>query len=94
MKTNWRFAIFIAMCLSFSALGCSASTDDLARAIEDYNEVIRLNPEEGQAYFSRGIANTLLSKDVEALQDIERAVELGLDRARLEAVIKEAQRQR
>ena len=56
--------------------------DDLDRpqfAIEEYDEAIRLNPLYAEAYASRARAYTILGKDVEAEQDVERAVELGID---------------
>ena len=46
--------------------------------------LIRLNPEHADAYASRALAYTCLDMEAEAQQDINRAVELGFDRALLE----------
>ena len=48
------------------------------RAIKDHDESIRLDPQRAFAYRNRALTYTLLGKEVEARQDIERAVELGL----------------
>lgn len=56
-------------------------------AIEDYNEAIRLDPEFSLSYFNRALAYTWIGSDVQAQQDVERAVELGSNRALLETQI-------
>ena len=66
----------------------------LGEAIAKYDEAIRLNPKLAVAYANRGIARTHLHKDLEAQQDIERAIELGADHAELERIIKEIKQQR
>jgi hypothetical protein len=43
---------------------------------------------------NRAIAYTLLSKDKEAQQDVDRAVELGFDRGALESAIEESKKRR
>ena len=60
------------------------------RAIADWSKAIELNPYRGEAYANRGLAYTLLGKDIEAGQDIERAKQLGIDRALLEGMVKRA----
>ena len=60
---------------------------EFAKALEDYDEAIRLDPQLGEAYFYRARTKTLQGQDTEANQDVGRAVELGLDRAELEADI-------
>jgi len=63
-------------------------------SIEDYNEAIRLDPQYAPAYAGRAKAQTLLGKDAEAEQDVEKAVELGFDRSSLEEEIQELKSQR
>ena len=64
------------------------------QAIEDYDEAIRLDPELAEPYANRLLAHTLLGMDAEAQQNIERPVELGIDRASLEKAIEKLKRQR
>ena len=59
------------------------------RAIEDYDEAIRLNPEMGLAYYNRALALVYLGKDSKALQDYQTARDLGEDVAPLLAKINE-----
>ena len=63
------------------------------RAIRDYDEAIRLDPQLALVYSNRAIAYTLLGKDKEAQQDVDQAVGLGLDRDRLEGAIEELKKQ-
>ena len=51
-------------------------------------------PNPSDSYYYRAISYTSLGNDVEARQDVERAVELGIDRAELEAAMEDAKRQR
>ncbi len=67
---------------------------DYQRAIDDLDEAIRLDPELALAYYNRALASTLLGNDAAARQDIDRAVELGMDRATLEPAIDEIKQQR
>ena len=62
------------------------------RAIEDYDEVIRLDPGLAGVYVNRGLANTNLGNEDLAERDFDRAVELGFDRGMLDRA-KEAQKQ-
>ena len=64
------------------------------RAIQDYDEAIRLNPQLAVAYANRAFAYTSLGKDTEAEQDINLAIELGIDRAVMESTIQELKSQR
>ena len=57
------------------------------RAIQDYDEAIRLDPQDALAYANRSVAKTILSLDIEAQRDVERAVALGVDRTFLEDLI-------
>ncbi len=56
--------------------------------------MIRLDPLYAEAYASRARAYTILGKDVEAEQDVERLVELGIDPGSLMAGIEELKEQR
>ena len=47
------------------------------RAIEDYDEAIRLDPEYALAYNNRGVAYQAIGKSIEAERDFARAKELG-----------------
>ena len=51
----------------------------LQEAIAEYDEAIRLDPQDALAYANRTRAHTLMSMDAEAEQDFNRAVELGFD---------------
>ncbi len=64
------------------------------RAIEDYDEAIRLNPQLASAFANRAVAYTYLGRDLEAQQDTKRGIELGLDRGILRSAILKAQRNR
>ena len=64
------------------------------RAIEDYDEAIRLDPHNADYYASRAIAYTFSDMDPEAQADVNRAVELGIDREPLERFIEELKEQR
>ena len=63
-------------------------------ALGQHQRAIRINPRYGDAYFNRAIAFTLLGKDLEAGKDVQRAVELGIDRAKLEQAIEDLKAQR
>ena len=76
---------------SFVQLG---SLVQLERAIQDCDEAIRLNPNLAIAYANRASDYTLLSRDDEAQQDVDRAVGLGFDRDTLARTIKELKSQR
>ena len=64
------------------------------RAIEDYDEAIRLDRELVLPYVNRARAYAVLGKDREAQQDADRAVGLGFDRGELEGLIEESKNQR
>jgi len=53
--------------------------EDVQRAIQDYDEAIRLDPRVPQPYANRAWAYTALGRDQEAERDIDKAVELGID---------------
>ena len=76
MKAIRDFAIFIAMCLSFLILGCSASTDVYERAIQDYDEVIRLDPQDAATYNNRGNAYGKLGQHRRSIEDYDEAIRL------------------
>jgi tetratricopeptide (TPR) repeat protein len=52
-------------------------TNQHDRAIQEYNEAIRLAPKEALAYFNRGLAYEALGHDVNALVDFTAAVKLN-----------------
>ena len=49
------------------------------RAIQDYDEAIRLNPQDADAYYNRGQLHRHIGNTKEAEWDIQKAKELGLD---------------
>ena len=57
------------------------------RAIQDFTEVIRLNPNDAAVYYLRGIAYMLKSEYDRARSDFNKALALGYDRAEVEAVL-------
>ena len=71
-----------------------AAVGELARAVENYNETIRLDPVAGPVYGTRAITLTLIGDDELAEKDIDRAVELGIDRKLLEEAVEAAKQQR
>ena len=58
-------------------------------AAADYSRAIVIDPLYAEAYAGRALAYTLLEKDKVAELDMDRAVELGLDRVDLENTIRE-----
>ena len=60
------------------------SLGDYQKAIDDFNEAVRLDPEYREAFGGRARAHALLGKEGRAEEDIARAEELGADRALLE----------
>ena len=64
------------------------------RAIEDYDEAIRLGPQLALAYANRALAYTVLGRDTVAQQDFDLAEELGVDPTLLKAEIEELKKQR
>lgn len=58
-------------------------------AIKNYDAAIRLNPQLAQAYVSRALAHIRRVDIEQGWQDIEMAVELGVDRTSLEKKAKE-----
>ncbi len=64
------------------------------RAIQGYDEAIRLAPSFAVAYVNRARAYTHLGKDKEAQEDVDRAVEPGFERSMLDGQIEELKKQR
>jgi len=56
-------------------------------AIRAFSQAIELSPKYAEAYVNRALAYVFLGMDDDAQYDIERALELGIDRAALEAQI-------
>ena len=63
-------------------------------AAKEYSLAILKDPLYADAYTGRAMAYTFLAKDALAKLDIDRAVELGVDRVELEGVIQELEKQR
>ena len=66
----------------------------LQQAIANYDEAIKFDPGSALAHANRALAYTILADDEAALQDVDRAAELGFDRSRLEADIEGLKSQR
>ena len=47
------------------------------RAIQDYDEAIRLNPQDAEAYNNRGFAYFSLGQHQRAIQDLDEAIRLN-----------------
>jgi tetratricopeptide (TPR) repeat protein len=58
-------------------------------AIADFNKAIELDPNLAMAYANRALAYTILGMDTEAEQDVEIAVQLGIDREFLEGMVEQ-----
>ena len=86
-----KIAIVVTTCLSFILLGCSESgaidhnnagyelqeQGRLGEAIAEYEEAIRLNPRDADAYYNRGSANDELGQYQRAIQDYDEALRLN-----------------
>jgi len=68
--------------------------DQHDRALAGYSEYIRLEPQDTEGYVERALTYTLLGRDVEALQDVDRAEELGADATLLKLLIEGVKAQR
>ena len=64
------------------------------RAKSDYDEAIRLDPDDGVAYYNRTIVHTRLGMDREAQADADRADGLGFDPSLLENAMNAARAER
>ncbi len=53
-----------------------------------------VNPQDAEAYKNRALSYSFLGKDAEARQDVDRAVELGVNRTDLERKIEELKKRR
>jgi len=49
------------------------------RAIQDFDEAIRLNPQNAGAYHNRGVAYGRIGKSIEEERDFAKAKELGIE---------------
>ena len=52
-----------------------------AEAVSDYTDALRLNPKMTQAYFNRGVVQSLLGKNALAQEDWHKAASLGHEKA-------------
>jgi len=48
-------------------------------AIQDFDEAIRLNPQNAGAYHNRGVAYGRIGKSIEEERDFAKAKELGIE---------------
>jgi len=51
--------------------------EEIERAIEDYDEAIRLNPQYADAYYNRGNAYANLGQSQQAIKDFNEAIHLN-----------------
>ena len=56
--------------------------DDFDEAIKDFTKVIELDPDYASAYVQRGCVYRKKGCDARAIEDLNRAIELGDNRAR------------
>jgi len=64
------------------------------RAVQNIGESIRLDPPNAANYVNRAIAYTYLGNDIEAQEDVDRAVERGFERSRAESKVEKAKTER
>ncbi len=57
------------------------------RAIQDFDQVLRLTPNDAFAYINRGATYAEMGEYDHARSDFNRALALGYDRARVEALL-------
>lgn len=74
--------------------GAYLNLGQYGQAIEDLDEFIRLDSHLALAYANRALAHIVLGGDAEAQQDVDRAAELGLDRALLQEMVEQAKQLR
>ena len=65
-----------------------------SEAIDDLDQLLKINPGEVRAHATRALAYTNLGQDAKAREDAGRAVELGADRAALDRAIEEIKKRR
>ena len=52
-------------------------TGDFDHAIQDYNQAIKLNPNDATAFYYRGIANGMRGQSDRAIQDFSQAIKIN-----------------
>ena len=68
--------------------------DQYRRGVEDFDEAIRVDPSSAPAYGNRAMAHALFGNDEAAQQDLDRAVDLGVDREFLEEALERLRERR
>jgi Tfp pilus assembly protein PilF len=58
------------------------------KALEDFNQVIRLDPSSGDGYAGRGIAYGILSNQKKATEDIQKAMTIYEQQGKTEEIKK------
>ena len=64
-----------------------ADTGRYERAIRDFDQALRLDPDYARAYFNRGLAYARGDQHDRARSDFQKALTLGYDRVTVEAML-------
>lgn len=67
---------------------CYLQTEDLQAAADDIASGLALDPADGELYLYRAILNKMRFRPDDAKSDAKRAVELGIDKARVDAAMR------
>ena len=68
--------------------------EDYEPAVRDFDQAIMLEPDYTLAHANRARAYTMLGRDADAQQDVDRSAELGFERVVLQAVIEDLKSKR
>ncbi|MEW6455362.1 MAG: tetratricopeptide repeat protein [Acidobacteriota bacterium] len=66
----------------FSRGICFEKNEAYQKAIDDFSEVIKLNPVDAEAFYRRGVSYYHKGEDEKATSDLKKAVDLGHSSAR------------
>lgn len=64
-----------------------ADEGEYGRAIRDFNQALRLDPNDARAYYNRGLASRRIGEYERARSDFNKALALGYARAAIEALL-------